>query len=314
VDERSELDTIDAAICLVLQNRPNATAPELSPVVPAASDDEITESLHRLHTDGLVKVVDGSPPRYAVKVPPETAAAVLTRRHRHRGVTRCQTTLPFVPWDGGPGVLTGSAEIRRVVDGLQRTVRREVLCVDKPPYAGSTINPVERERLTSGVRYRVVYDRSAFGVPGYLELVSELVELGEQACVASCVPMKMMIFDRVVAVVPLQVRRDILERALLVREPALVNGLVRIYMSLWRSSVPFGPGESPAAEPAPDGPTPEERQILALLAAGATDEMIGRQLNFSPRTAHRRVRDLAAKLGVETRFQAGVQAVRLGWL
>jgi len=314
VDERSELGTIDAAVCLVLQSRPNATAPELSPAVPAASDAEITEALHRLHTDGLVQVVDDSPPRYAVKVPPETAAAILARRHRPPGITGYRSAPPLTSWDGGPGVLAGPTEIRRVVDGLQRTVRREVLCVDKPPYAGSAINPVERERLAKGVRYRVVYDRCAFGVPGYLELVSELVELGEQACVASSVPMKMMIFDRVVAVVPLQVRRDILERALLVRDPALVSGLVRIFMGLWKSAVQFGPGELPTAESQPDGPTVEERQILALLAAGATDEMIGRQMNFSPRTAHRRVRELTAKLGVETRFQAGVQAVRLGWL
>ncbi|HEX6077529.1 MAG TPA: helix-turn-helix transcriptional regulator [Micromonosporaceae bacterium] len=314
MDERSELDTIDAAICLVLQNRPNATAPELSPVVPEASDDEITESLRRLHTDGLVKVIEDSPLRYAAKVSPEQVAAVLARRHRHRAITRYRTAPPFAPWDGGPGVLTGPAEIRRMVDGIQRTVRREVLCVDKPPYAGGPVNPVEPERLAGGVRYRVVYDRSALAVPGYLELVSELVELGEHACVASGVPMKMMIFDRVAAVVPLQVRRDVLERALLVRDPALVGGLVRIFMGLWRSAVPFGPGDVPSGESALDGPTVEERQILALLAAGATDDVIGRQMNFSPRTAHRRVRDLTAKLGVETRFQAGVQAVRLGWL
>lgn len=314
MDEHVGLDAIDAAICLVLQNRPHATAPELSPVVPAASDDEITASLHRLHHDGLVKVVNDSPPRYAAKVPPETAAAVLTRRNKRRRIAQCRIAPPLAPWDGGPAVLTGPDEISRVVDGIQRTARREVLCVDKPPYAGNPMNPVERERLGGGIRYRVVYDRAALGVPGYLELVSELVDLGEQACVASGVPMKAMIFDRVAAVVPLQVRRNVLGRALLVRDPALVTGLVRMFTDLWHSAVPFGPGGAPGAETTVDGPTVEERQILALLAAGATDEVIGRQMNFSPRTAHRRVRDLTAKLGVETRFQAGVQAVRLGWL
>lgn len=54
--------------------------------------------------------------------------------------------------------------------------------------------------------------------------------------------------------------------------------------------------------------------VLSLLAAGATDETIGRLMGASARTAHRRVRELIARLGVQTRFQAGMRAVQLGWL
>ena len=54
--------------------------------------------------------------------------------------------------------------------------------------------------------------------------------------------------------------------------------------------------------------------LLRQLAAGAKDEQIARTLGLSLRTVRRRVADLLIELGVDTRFQAGVEAVRRGWL
>ncbi len=47
---------------------------------------------------------------------------------------------------------------------------------------------------------------------------------------------------------------------------------------------------------------------------GAKDEQIARTLGLSLRTVRRRVADLLIELGVDNRFQAGVEAVRRGWL
>ena len=47
---------------------------------------------------------------------------------------------------------------------------------------------------------------------------------------------------------------------------------------------------------------------------GRTDEQIARKLGISLRTVRRRVAALMTELGVDTRFQAGVEAVRRGWL
>ncbi|TDO64016.1 regulatory LuxR family protein [Kribbella sp. VKM Ac-2571] len=57
-----------------------------------------------------------------------------------------------------------------------------------------------------------------------------------------------------------------------------------------------------------------DRDILMLLAGGATDDMISRRLRISPRTTQRRVRALMDALGAQTRFQAGVQAARRRWI
>ncbi|MCA2207235.1 hypothetical protein [Nocardia rosealba] len=58
----------------------------------------------------------------------------------------------------------------------------------------------------------------------------------------------------------------------------------------------------------------EQRRLLLLMAQGVPDTTIARQLSLGQRTLARRIANLYALLGVETRFQAGVVAERLGLL
>ncbi|WP_432945884.1 response regulator transcription factor [Kribbella sp. CA-253562] len=58
----------------------------------------------------------------------------------------------------------------------------------------------------------------------------------------------------------------------------------------------------------------QQRQLLRLMAQGFPDTTIARRLSLGPRTLARRISELYAVLGVETRFQAGAAAERLGLL
>lgn len=58
------------------------------------------------------------------------------------------------------------------------------------------------------------------------------------------------------------------------------------------------------------GPTPREREVLGLLAAGATDEQIAEMLELSPATVQTHVRNAKAKLGARTRAQAVAMALQ----
>jgi PAS domain S-box-containing protein len=62
------------------------------------------------------------------------------------------------------------------------------------------------------------------------------------------------------------------------------------------------------------GPTSRERQVLALLAAGATDEQIAELLDLSPATVQTHVRNARAKLGARTRAQAVALALQGGMI
>jgi DNA-binding NarL/FixJ family response regulator len=72
---------------------------------------------------------------------------------------------------------------------------------------------------------------------------------------------------------------------------------------------------TPVAELDRGAARPDLRRLLLLqLADGAKDEQIARTLGLSLRTVRRRIADLLIELGVDSRFQAGVEAVRRGWL
>ena len=76
------------------------------------------------------------------------------------------------------------------------------------------------------------------------------------------------------------------------------------------------PGDEAAAPPDEDeepfGLTPRERQVLALVAAGATNREIGRQLYMAEKTASVHVSRILAKLDVRSRTEAAGVAHRLG--
>ena len=77
------------------------------------------------------------------------------------------------------------------------------------------------------------------------------------------------------------------------------------------------PGEATAAPADEDGDdpfglTPRERQVLALVAAGATNREIGRQLYMAEKTASVHVSRILAKLDVRSRTEAAGVAHRLG--
>ena len=73
-------------------------------------------------------------------------------------------------------------------------------------------------------------------------------------------------------------------------------------------------GDEPAAAPEEDafGLTPRERQVLALLAGGATNREIGAQLYMAEKTASVHVSRILSKLDVRSRTEAAAVAHRHG--
>ncbi len=261
-----------------------------------------TEEAPREPTADRAQAVAESPVPAPVQVEAQEALATVTR------AARAQTG------DGGVlQVVHGAKRVGWAAYKLQRSATERVQGVVKPPYAETdSLDSLECHKLAEGVDYQVLYDHSALVRPPQLELTSRMVARGEQARVVHLAPTKLLVVDNGVALLPLTTSELTVESAVVVHSSALLASIVRIFDDLWRFAAPFTaePGRS-------DGellPSEEERWILSLLASGATDDTIGRLMGFSARTAHRRVRELVARLGVETRFQAGVQAVKLGWL
>ncbi|WP_426245731.1 DNA-binding response regulator [Nocardioides sp. LHG3406-4] len=95
---------------------------------------------------------------------------------------------------------------------------------------------------------------------------------------------------------------------LVIRQRGLIEMLVAYFDALWDTAAAVPHLDSGDARP------DLRRLLLTQLAAGAKDEQISRTLGMSLRTVRRRIHTLMSDLGVDTRFAAGVEAVRRGWI
>jgi len=130
--------------------------------------------------------------------------------------------------------------------------------------------------------------------------------IGERIRVVPEVPTRLAVIgDRVLIPDPPGLAN---ERRLVLRQPGLVELVIDYFEAMWDRAVAV-----PALEHGEASPDLNEL-LLRQLAQGAKDEQIARTLGVSLRTVRRRIASIMAELGVDSRFQAGVEAVRRGWL
>jgi DNA-binding CsgD family transcriptional regulator len=149
--------------------------------------------------------------------------------------------------------------------------------------------------LRRGVRSRGLY--AAF-------LLAETADLAG-ARLAPHLPLRVVIGDRRLAMLPLMTPGSVL----LVKPSSLLDDLIDLFDDHWARGYPVRDPKPPA-----DGLAAPDLETLRLLATGLKDEAIARQLGVSMRTARRRISGLLARLGAESRFQAGAEAARRGLL
>lgn len=259
-----------------------------------------------------------------VPAPPDMALSAL--------VHRCQAELAHIPavaeqlvatfregsLQADPGglleVVRGQDEVADRFQSMLERAQVELLILDSPPYSPSRSECEvrwEETLLRRGVRCRVVYAQAALEVPGRAQIVQRLVALGERARVLPRIPIKLAVVDGRTALLPLGIAPDAGRQcAIVVYRSALLSALGALFGALWDNATPLPSGGPPSEADV----SPETERMLFLLAAGLKDEVIARQLAISPRTVRRRLAQLQGRLGARTRFQAGLQAAKRGWL
>lgn len=207
-------------------------------------------------------------------------------------------------------VVHGQEALARRFVQLVEGAAKEILLLDKPPYAQTPGDFSEMEHaLRRGVTVRVIYDVESLHIPGSLDNAHRLHDLGEQGRVAANLPLKLLIVDREWGLLPMSVAGAPLAATAVIHTSALLNALTFLFEHLWaaaRDLIPTGD--------AVDALPPEVQEILTLLGAGLKDEAIARHLGLSLRTVSRRIGELLDLLDAQTRFQAGLKAKDHGWL
>ncbi len=308
-----------------LLERPGSSLRELARSV-SASPPRIRAALTALEAKGLVNRTPGQEPRF-MPARPDVAVEILILQRKEdlekvrlgaeQLLERFLASVPRTRPIELVEVVTGREGLVQQFEQLQRSANREVLLLDRPPYA-QTENEGEIEVLASGVRYRVVYDRSSLesSSTNPLDTLERYTSVGEQARVLDGVPMKLAVADERVALVPLNVREAGAEGAIIIYARPLIDALRTLFEALWERAVPT---RLTTSDPGPDKSTAralssEDRNVLVLLAAGLTDEAIASQLDMGLRTVQRRIRRIMDLVGAHSRFQAGIQAAKRGWL
>ena len=159
--------------------------------------------------------------------------------------------------------------------------------------------------VRDGRPVRAIYPARAMSeAPHMLQMRAEI---GEEIRVLPSVLTRMVIVGprRAILPEPLGVGS---ERRVVVRQASIVGVLQAWFEELWESASRVDARGDRLHE------RDHRRLLLAELADGVKDEQIARNLDVSLRTVRRRVASLMVELGVDTRFQAGVEAVRRGWL
>ncbi|MGW3965783.1 helix-turn-helix domain-containing protein [Amycolatopsis sp. NPDC005003] len=286
----------------------------------ALTEDRLRPVLRVLIRKGLLARLPGTPRTYAPVRPEVAIGAMLGRKDQELAAARLVAAQLEAQFRDAPAqqavdlieVVHGNDRIAERADRLLRQAKQEVAFVDKPPYAQppTVLHPAEREMLGQGVRFRGVYDRSALELHDLPTDLEAGLVLGEEARVVPEAPLKMILVDRDVGLIPLRSDLPEIRTALVIRRCALLDALSALFALLWREGLPL---RLPATEQ-PGVLSVDDARLLALLTTGLPDRSIAKQLGMSYRTFQRRLRHLMTQLGAGTRFQAGLQAATRGWV
>jgi DNA-binding CsgD family transcriptional regulator len=310
------------------------TRPESSPADIAAALElpprAVARALRALSDELLVVQVTRSPDRWSASPPRSALHALLARRRLALAEIEVLSERLQEAYNSTADqrfasdqfeILDTQCRVTARYTHLLRTARSEVLHLAMPPYvADSSEVPYRLETqaavIRKGVRFRSVYDTDTFDDALSLLTARRGDEIGGEIRLSSGLPMKLVMFDGMAAIMSLRSDNPA-AGSLLVHSPTLLYVLSSLFEELWEHSVPWksdGTGAAAPAEAASPAPDARGMEVLRLMSLGMKDDVIARVLGVSRRTVQQNISDIGALLGARTRFQIAVFAQQRGWL
>jgi predicted transcriptional regulator/DNA-binding CsgD family transcriptional regulator len=288
----------------------------------------VARAVPALSAKGLVTRLPGRAARFSA-VDPAVAVGTLAQSQEQALAQARDRMHELASLFGSHHNGTHPAEQVEIIDGadnvwntavrLQHAAAEQIRVFDTPPYMEphpDQENVDERAALSKGVTGRCVYSRSAVLFPGRYTHIQAAIRSGEQSRVTASLPMKMMVCDGRLALIPVTpVAAAGPSVAYVIYSSSLLDALVALFEAYWDRAVPLNLATARAPEmPGQAGLSAGDHRLLALLAAGATDDAIGRAIGCSMRTVQRRIRELMHLVGAQTRFQLGMAATHRRWV
>jgi len=300
---RSEVATVASALDVEVDDLPGLVAPLVSLEIARIADG-------RIHVRALMDVVANQIRREAVAA--ELARDRLVQLSSAISFLTAAATRPRPGEVEDLGVLDGEVSrggnpLQLLTDLIEES-RGDLLWLRPDAWRmprESAIAQVVAAAIASGRRSRAIYPvRALHEAPDALRARAQA---GEQIRVISDLPTGLIVVGSTHAVLPEPLGFADVPR-LMIRQRGVVEALTLLFELMWERAAAVPDLDLGVARPE------LRRFLLQQLAAGARDEQIARTLGISLRTVRRRVAGVLIDLGVDSRFQAGVEAVRRGWL
>ncbi|TDE01493.1 TrmB family transcriptional regulator [Jiangella asiatica] len=296
----------------------SATAAEIAAttgLTPPAADDALAALVGR----GLASRTMDAPARFVAASPGVVEAMIADRLRELRAAQDTLDRLAAqhranalaMEASGVFEIVRGQEALRQTAMNLFGTARTEVLNLVKPPIIA--VRTEERVQAGPSVRGRTIFETEALESPGSLRAVREGLRPGDQVRVHTKLPVKMVVIDRSVAMLPMA-QHDTTPVAVLIREGAVLDALLALFDFVWAAAVPLHVDNEHTAQPRDPFLSADDRQLLTLLLAGLTDEAIAVHRGTSMRTVQRKVQALMNRAHVRTRMQLAWEASRHGWV
>ncbi|MFF3325583.1 helix-turn-helix domain-containing protein [Streptomyces sp. NPDC002889] len=291
----------------------------------ALPEPDTERALRRLEQQGLAAQSSAGTGRW-VAAPPGVALGALLTQQRHE-LEQAELAAAVLAQEYRVEahelavhdlleVVTGASAIAHRFLQLQLGATEEVcaLVTGRPVAVTAMDNEAEEKAAARGVTYRVVIEREVLAPPSGITELSAALGRDEQVRVVERVPTKLVVADRTIAMVPLNLS-GAEPAALVVHASGLLESLTALFESVWRAALPLRLGvRGEISEEAAAGPDATDLEVLSLLLAGMTDASVAKQLDLGLRTVQRRVKGLMELTGATTRLQLGWHAYAKGWV
>ncbi|MGL5829220.1 MAG: LuxR C-terminal-related transcriptional regulator [Angustibacter sp.] len=256
----------------------------------------------------------------------DTLARVLERQRQINLLTAEAESLDLEPSDRIHTVAVGQDPSEGALADVTERATSELMSIQpggqfRPEVLANSLRRAQ-ENLKAGVDLRVVHQITTLSHPSSVDYLTAIERLGGRVRLRENLPFRMLLIDRQAAVCAAPTG-DSGTETYLMRGRRVMGLLDRIFETTWVDSTPLTALLDGRGHPVPTSVvgvleqqyaelTAQQRTILRFLAEGETDQAIARQLGITPRTVTRRIAEIYRILGVDSRFQAGAVAQRLG--
>lgn len=267
--------------------------------------------LDTIAAQGLASHTPERPRRY-IAAPPALALSTLAA-HRRSDIEQALAAIPQLnrqvaeaardmPADEELLVeLITPAAVQQTFLHMLETAESEVVAFQRAPSLFMRGSP-----RIAGLSIRSISEPGFLALPRALETLRIDIEHGEQARVCSSLPLKMLLVDRRIGLIPMNLEEQG-SAMMMVRSSSLLDALYALFELTWARATPITfsrSGELQTGKPEARFSEAAE-QVIQLLAVGLNDKAIASDAGISSATLNRRVAELMKALGTKTRFQLG---------